>query len=470
MDDPRFLPKSSPKSSLAVRKAGTAEEKHCTETLKLTAWFAKCSDNTLKKVAAKMVKEEYAQGDVIINQGDEHEKIWIISSGTVYRWRKIGVHSPKNHVVAVDERTGAIGMFHILPSEPCYATAVCQDDVTCYSIAKKDLLPLFNDPVFSREVVSSLNLEIRLAIRTAVKLGRTPLLENKPRYTSYIAASVAAAIESFYRSGMNAFINAAVSGQKLGALFPNMHMQVPTRVLYINGLKGLRLQIEESETMRNIDSNPNANAVRVAAAIAPGVIMTPMSSLLEAYNAGHMNKEPIYRRWMRGVVPRTVREIIFAVGLNQLSDYCEERADFISNPILRGFAGSMFAGVVAGYLSHVPHNISTLKLLEPHKSYRQIFSEYIAAAETRLPRYITVPSVRRSVASVTAFLFPRGCLIRTVQIIGSFCILNGTMQGMQRTFPILGPRDVYLSRLHQEQMQRMKAERESGSIAGKDEY
>jgi hypothetical protein len=64
-------------------------------------------------------------------------------------------------------------------------------------------------------------------------------------------------------------------------------------------------------------------AVRLGAAIAPGVIMTPISSLLEACNAGHMNPESLMTRWTRGLIPRTVREVIFGIGLNQLSDYCE---------------------------------------------------------------------------------------------------------------------------------------------------
>ena len=35
-------------------------------------------------------------------------------------------------------------------------------------------------------------------------------------------------------------------------------------------------------------------------------------------------------RWMRGLVPRAAREVIFGIGLNQLSDYCEERVpDFV---------------------------------------------------------------------------------------------------------------------------------------------
>lgn len=53
--------------------------------------------------------------------------------------------------------------------------------------------------------------------------------------------------------------------------------------------------------------------------------MTPLSSVLEALNAAHANPEPLALRWMRGLTPRATREVIFGVGLNQLSDWCEER-------------------------------------------------------------------------------------------------------------------------------------------------
>ena len=39
----------------------------------------------------------------------------------------------------------------------------------------------------------------------------------------------------------------------------------------------------------------------------------------------------------------------------------------------RNFVGSMTAGVACGYFSHIPHNLSALKLLQPHKSYAEHF-------------------------------------------------------------------------------------------------
>lgn len=53
----------------------------------------------------------------------------------------------------------------------------------------------------------------------------------------------------------------------------------------------------------------------------PGVLLRASA---EACNA-EANKEPLSRRWMRGMVPRGGREMIFGIGINQLSDACEER-------------------------------------------------------------------------------------------------------------------------------------------------
>ena len=52
-----------------------------------------------------------------------------------------------------------------------------------------------------------------------------------------------------------------------------------------------------------------------------GVLMSPISGLLEASNAGHSNPAPIASRWIYGATPRMLREIIFGIGINQLSEW-----------------------------------------------------------------------------------------------------------------------------------------------------
>lgn len=54
-------------------------------------------------------------------------------------------------------------------------------------------------------------------------------------------------------------------------------------------------------------------------------------------------------RWIRGLVPRAAREIIFAIGLNQVSDICQENVPAqVENKQLRNALGSLAAGTMAG--------------------------------------------------------------------------------------------------------------------------
>src|SRR5690242_20669679 len=41
------------------------------------------------------------------------------------------------------------------------------------------------------------------------------------------------------------------------------------------------------------------------------------------------------------------------------------------NPALRNATGSLMAGVMSGYITHFVHNMSTLKLITPSKTYGQ---------------------------------------------------------------------------------------------------
>eukprot|EP00536_Pseudo-nitzschia_multiseries_P012104 jgi/Psemu1/207730/e_gw1.445.26.1 len=237
---------------------------------------------------------------------------------------------------------------------------------------------------------------------------------------------VAAGMESYYRSALNAQVNRVLTGVK-AELFPNMHIQVPMRVAYIAGFKGLRAYMDR---FNEEDTPLDIFWKRLGITIAPGIIMTPLSSVLEASNAGHLNKEPMTTRWMRGITARCGREILFGLGLNQLSDYFQERLQFPDRPIMSNMVGSLMGGVVSGYLSHVPHNLSTYKLLEPHRSYPDLYlnahgtGAAVTGATTAIVNY---SASQQAVRFMAATIFPRGLMVRTVQIVGSFIILNGTI-------------------------------------------
>mmetsp|Transcript_13644 Transcript_13644/g.19886 ORF Transcript_13644/g.19886 Transcript_13644/m.19886 type:complete len:708 (-) Transcript_13644:107-2230(-) len=289
---------------------------------------------------------------------------------------------------------------------------------------------------------------------------RTPFLEQPAQSINIAAVSVAAAFESYYRSALNSFLNnaiaksmssssAAATGAGCGAkmvaeaatgssisvagMFPNMHVQIPTRVVYINGFKLSRQYlaslVEEPATEAFSRGDEMTHSLyMLAPALLPGVLMTPISSILEACNAGHKNPEPLNRRWIRGLWPRCAREIIFGLGLNNLTDWVEERIprDVCEGRVMRNALGSITAGVIAGYLSHVPHNLSTMKLLEPSKSYKGHVADMVRSSYDRIPSSLDMPyGTRNAVATGLALLLPKGLAIRTTQVVGSFVLLNG---------------------------------------------
>lgn len=397
-----------------------SSQQECMKYAATCGIFSRCTETTLRKICANATPVSYPKGRVIYNQGQPQDEMLIVSQGKVESSKDIG---GQVHVLRILTPGSSVGANHALLRDPSPVSCRCMTPVAGYAVKAEDLDDLFEDTQAAREVIHSLSKEIR---RQAALL-QTPLFEQHAKPTPYFATSVAASLESFYRSAMNSLLNARLTGQPVTSLFPNMTMQIPTRVVYINGFKGIRHFMEKHV---DADNYENPELVRLGEAISPGIIMTPVSGLLEAFNAGHMNPEPLTTRWMRGTIPRGVREIIFGVGLNQLSDYFEERIPLSTSPALKNALGSMLAGVVAGYFSHVPHNLSTLKLMNPQKSYLEHMRDFIRHSESRVPDTIP-PRSRFLTAAVLAVIFPRGLTIRTTQIVGSFIILNGTINSLK---------------------------------------
>jgi hypothetical protein len=221
-----------------------------------------------------------------------------------------------------DDTTATIGGLHFLKGDPSYSTLTCLSSTcTAYSLQSEHFQRMLaTSPAVATDVVYSLQRQVR---QMGKPKQRTPILRQKQTTAPIVATSVAATVESFYRSALGAYINAHLTGKPVAKLFPDMHVQIPMRVVYINGTKGSRAWLNN-----NVDPKEYSYPMIVSTAIllTPGLLMTPMSSVLEAANAGHVNPEPLAKRWIRGISARAVREIIFAIGLNQAADFCEERA------------------------------------------------------------------------------------------------------------------------------------------------
>eukprot|EP00937_MAST-01D_sp_MAST-1D-sp2_P002548 g2548.t1 len=422
----------------------------CVSALQQSELFAKCSQEELVDLAAKMQIQEYRRGDVIVRQGEPHDCMLLIAEGQIERLRQFHTQQDMPTTAAapepnlLDKRQRAlrvemggpgytIGCHYALQRTPAHAAAVCHTDTArVFKLETAQLESAMADnPRLMLHVVQSLNADVRHRIREVWGTGATPLLEHQQlKSKSPIFAPIAAAsIEAFYRSALQGYLITRLAPGTQLVLFPNMQVQVPTRVVYITGLKQIRIAIEQ-----NVDYTTYAmpDLARFAGACAPGIIMTPVSSILEACNVEKQNPEPLWKRWTRGLQMRCVREIVFAIGLNQLSDWCEERVPWTlsDTPAVRNLIGSMVAGVAAGYLSHVPHNLSTMKLIRPRESYAGLFAEFAKTMEPAVPRFVPHHQ-RASAARAVALIAPTGLSIRTAQIVGSFMILNGVINAVK---------------------------------------
>ena len=267
-------------------------------------------------------------------------------------------------------------------------------------------------------------------------LSSTPSPPAQPVVkTAYAATALAVFIESFYRSAMNNLINARLDGRPAGppaSWFPSMHVQAPTRVFYIMGLKEIRRRAAGVDTPAvAARAGVSDNACRLALAFLPGVVMCPVSSVLEATHA-RANKEPLATKWMRGYSPRLVREIIFGVGINQLTDLCLAGVpERVGTPHLRVALGSIAAGLASGYLSQIPHNLGTLKMLDPSRSYGELWRSIWQRSVPRLPAAVAAGPMRVVAAQCLAVLAPLGCVRRSCQIGGSFVIINGLLYALR---------------------------------------
>jgi len=399
-------------------QATKEEQAQCVANLTSGVMFRYCSPDRLARVCRQMQREEFKRGEILVRQGGDTRKMYLVLEGTVLRTRE---DDGKKSSSGVMDPGKTIGSLHVLRHEPSHSTDAALTDVVTLSLDSARLKELLvADPELGYEVVFSLSKEVR----ALSKKTTSSLLEQHHKRSSVLIVSIAASVESFYRSALNSVLNARLTGVR-GPLFPNMQVQIPTRMLYINGVKGIRGLLDRHD-------DEHTTFTRVSSAIAPGLLMTPVSSLLEATNAGHTNPEPLWRRSLRGSIPRAVREIIFGIGINQLSDLCEERvSEFVSNEVAANALGSMTAGVMAGYLSHMPHNLATLKLLYPNKSYWEHFQSLVqqskagAAVRNSLPAEGIQGTLGLIGAGVTACVFPKGVTIRTAQIVGSFMVLNG---------------------------------------------
>lgn len=322
------------------RRPTNADYAELLRTMRRTCLFSKLDSASLRRVASSMERVNFAEGDRLgAPEGQPTLALYVVTRGAVER-RRAGyvvdesadgmgdlpaVEEPSwapdafgsaptaaelaardlarretkglvevpMRIETVGEGSGlvAFGTLHALEEgRPSFATTVAVTGGVAWRLEATQLRALFDEPAVARGLAVGLASEIfRMSERY-----RTPLLEQPPQVVNVAAVSVAAAFESYYRAALNSFMNASLVGRAAAgtALFPNMHVQIPTRVAYINGFKATRqwLQSLSEERLASLEAKglkvPDVERalLRFAPALLPGVFMTPLSGILEASN------------------------------------------------------------------------------------------------------------------------------------------------------------------------------------------
>jgi putative ABC transport system ATP-binding protein len=121
------------------------EEVEICEFLRQSEVFSGLTTGTLSNIAEKMRRERYPAGTVIIRQGDEGDKFYLIKSGEVDVFENLGQPSEKR--LATLSKGQPFGETALLKDEPRNASVVARTDVQVYTLDK----PNFQEAIATSE-------------------------------------------------------------------------------------------------------------------------------------------------------------------------------------------------------------------------------------------------------------------------------------------------------------------------------
>jgi putative ABC transport system ATP-binding protein len=99
--------------------------------------FATTSPTALTEISQRMAKERYSPGSVIIRQGDEGDKFYVIVDGNVGVSQRVGEETLERPSLGAGNFFGEAAL---LTGQPRMATLTALTDVTVYSLGKGDFL------------------------------------------------------------------------------------------------------------------------------------------------------------------------------------------------------------------------------------------------------------------------------------------------------------------------------------------
>eukprot|EP00755_Sulcionema_specki_P033369 Sspe_Gene.100594::Locus_75278_Transcript_4_5_Confidence_0.286_Length_933::g.100594::m.100594 len=216
-------------------------KEECKKCLTYSFMFQSLDDAHLDMLVGITDRKRYKKGDIIVRHGEPHDMCYLVASGEVLRTRV----EEDGRLVSIDmhDFNRSIGTLCILTRQPALATAECLTDVVVYSIAREPFVEMVRGcPSLALQIANSLSTRIKDST-----VSITPLLASRSSTVSVGATSLAAVVDTLYRSVMNASFSRTIAGRAV-PYFAHAPVQIPARVVYVNVLKGGRALLEQHVT------------------------------------------------------------------------------------------------------------------------------------------------------------------------------------------------------------------------------
>lgn len=193
---------------------------NCERLLSNCEMFQKVPSKTISQLARNMTARVVGKNEKFVFQGRPVDSFFLLESGEIKR--KFVDPQGRSHNVEFAIKAQSINSMRVVSGEQSFSTVKCVSEQCKLYEMKRDvfLKMLRQQPELSTSILEGLCEQLRIGS----KKYATPLLEQQNKDDVNVpAVSIAAGIESYYRSALNSMLNARLTGVK-SELFPNMQV------------------------------------------------------------------------------------------------------------------------------------------------------------------------------------------------------------------------------------------------------
>jgi hypothetical protein len=185
----------------------------CEQLLEQAEMFSKVPPHLRKVLVKQFKKRELSHNEQLLKQGEPSDRFFLIESGNIHRTNVDPEHG-KTRTVEFAIKAASINSMRVLSGDPVFTTTRCASEhCRVYEMLRENFLEtLKENPDITVAIAEGLCEEIRTGSRKYV----TPLLEQQQQGVNVPAVAIASGIEAYYRSALNAMLNARLTGVKAG--------------------------------------------------------------------------------------------------------------------------------------------------------------------------------------------------------------------------------------------------------------